>query len=139
MYFAQNKDDSSCNKAEFKHYADYESSTLDLYLYCLGSLGDLMISLSPTLSSSCGTGSASPAEAWAEPEKSRPRAVLDLFACIPGRDDGTLALRTDSEARPQTRGQLAVTGNLLLSTATHRVSLNAAMMKTLPDRPVWHY
>lgn len=90
------------------------------YLYCFGSLGDLIISLSPTLSSpppppppapaspaarhsSRDTGCASSAEApaWTEPEESDAGAFLDLFVCgILGRDDETLALRADSKARP---------------------------------------
>ena len=111
------------------------------YLYCLGSLGDLMISPSPTLSSPpsppespAARFSAADASAWTEPRESAAGTFLDLFVCgILGRDDDTVALRADSRVRPETKGQLAVTGNLVLSTATHRVSLKRAMMKALYD------
>lgn len=84
------------------------------YLYCLGSLGDLIISLSPTLSSSpppaspaarhssrdTGSASSPTAPAWTEPEEeeSGAGAFLDLLCGILGRDEA-VALRADSKGR----------------------------------------
>lgn len=110
-----------------------------LYLYCFGSLGDLMISRSPTLSSPPPSSAAARlssreagASAWTEPGESAAGLLPDLFVCgILGRGDEALAQRTDSRARLQTTGQLAVTGNLVVNAATRRVSQNRAMMKTL--------
>lgn len=124
------------------------------YLYFLGSLGDLMISLSPILSSpspprplspfpaawfsSKDTGSSAEAPDGTDPGESAAGKLVDLFVCgILSRGDGTPALQTDSAARVQTTGQLNATGSLVLSTETHRVSLNRAIMEACFHRWVW--
>lgn len=87
-----------------------------LYLYCLGSLGDLMISLSPALSSRC-SGSSAAAPSWTGPDAGQ---ALDLFVCgILGRDDDTVG-------QPRRAGQLAVSGTFLPSPAARRANLNRA-------------
>lgn len=82
-----------------------------LYLYCLGSLGDLIISLSPTLSSPAarssgrltGFASSAGAPAWVAPGDSAAGAFLDLFFWgILSGDGGTSAPLADSETRAQT-------------------------------------